>query len=601
MGKATLGGDSEFDFVVCQKCGTGYLSPTPSSEQLQELYGPHNFGSDWFKQRGRGRAFAKLVLAKKAPGKILDVGCGLGFFLDGIQKHSDWKVYGVEIAAKAVDFAREKLGLDVHQGELADVHYPDGYFDYIQLHNVLEHVREPMTLLRECRRILKPDGILDLRVPNGRVDSLDLLKFYRRQGTPPFSKSGHLFFFPKQTLLWMFDEAGLKVERSRTYGIRRGLARMGLWPRFQDWQQHYAQGPNNHLNGGNNGIVLPPDKHRPSAYYTYRMIRMDLRMLPGMREFGLDYELFLRPTEPRSTIGPPGPRNLAQAAQRYTSILELGLQKWRGRFSHNNEQQILSKYIGDLLPQDHDQTVVDIGAGNGVRWSNSYALLLKGWRVLGIEADQQKFSLLRRVYRDSSKAQAVNCRVEPENIVSLLQSLKIGKNFSVLSLDIDGNDYWVLDAILSSFRPSLIVTEINEKIPPPIRYVVKYDPDFALRHHFYGYSIASLADLCARHGYGILELEYNNAFLAPVELGRGRFVDADTAYSEGYRNRPDRKQRFKLNFDMEELLTMTPEEGMAFLRKFYAKEVGNYYLGLDPDAMSEPPALAGGHPQRSPR
>lgn len=296
LGKATLVGDSQFDFVVCPNCGTGYLTPAPSPEQLQALYGPDNFGSDWFKQRGRGKAFAKLVLAKKAPGKFLDVGCGLGFFLEGIQKHSTWDVYGVEIAAKAADFARDKLGLDVHQGELADVRYPDGFFDYIQLHNVLEHVRDPMTLLKECRRILKVDGILNLRVPNGRVDSLDLLKFYQRQGEPPFSKSGHLFFFTKQTLLWMFDEAGLKVERSRTYGIRRGLARLGLWPRLKDWRRHYAQRPNNHQNG-DGVIVLAPDKRRPSAYYTYRMIRMDLRMLPGMREFGLDYELFLTPKQ----------------------------------------------------------------------------------------------------------------------------------------------------------------------------------------------------------------------------------------------------------------------------------------------------------------
>jgi hypothetical protein len=227
--------------------------------------------------------------------------------------------------------------------------------------------------------------------------------------------------------------------------------------------------------------------------------------------------------------------------------------------------------------------VVDIGAGNGVRWSNSYALLLEGWRVIGIEADQQKFSLLTRVYRNSPRAHAAHCRAEPENIVSLFRSLDIEKNFSVLSLDIDGNDYWVLETILSSFRPSLIVTEINEKIPPPIRFVIKYDPDFTLRHHFYGYSIASLADLCARHGYGILELEYNNAFLAPKELGSSRFIDAETAYADGYRNRPDRKQRFQLNFDMEELLSMTPEEGMAFLREFYFKDAGNYCLSLQPD------------------
>src|SRR5687768_2329516 len=102
--------------------------------------------------------------------------------------------------------------------------------------------------------------------------------------------------------------------------------------------------------------------------------------------------------------------NLTKAAQRYGSILELALQKFqfslRGRFSHGNEQQILRKYIRELLPKEHPRTVVDIGAGNGVRWSNSYALLLEGWRVLGIEADQQKFSLLTRVYRNFPKAHA---------------------------------------------------------------------------------------------------------------------------------------------------------------------------------------------------
>ena len=74
--------------------------------------------------------------------------------------------------------------------------------------------------------------------------------------------------------------------------------------------------------------------------------------------------------------------SLTKAAQHYGSIIELTLQKvkysLRGRFSHANEEQILAKYIDELLPKDQPKTVVDIGAGNGVRWSNSYALLLAG-------------------------------------------------------------------------------------------------------------------------------------------------------------------------------------------------------------------------------
>jgi hypothetical protein len=283
--------------------------------------------------------------------------------------------------------------------------------------------------------------------------------------------------------------------------------------------------------------------------------------------------------------------NLTKTAQHYGSIIELALQKvrysLRGRFSHANEQNILAKYVAQLLPPDQPRTVVDIGAGNGVRWSNSYALLLAGWKALGIEADPQKYALLEKVYRKLPNARASNSRAEPANIAALLRDFNIEKNFGVLCLDIDGNDYWVLDAILRRFRPGLVVTEINENIPPPLRFVIKFDPQFQLRYHFYGYSIAALEDLCDQHNYGILELEYNNAFLAPRELGSAQFRDAKTAYREGYLDRPERKERFASNLDMEALHSLSPEEGIRFLHEFYAADVGNYYLTADRESSLE--------------
>ncbi|MEP6819392.1 MAG: hypothetical protein ABJA18_07640 [bacterium] len=283
--------------------------------------------------------------------------------------------------------------------------------------------------------------------------------------------------------------------------------------------------------------------------------------------------------------------NLTKTTQHYGARIELALQKvrysLRGRFSHANEQNILAKYIEQLLPKDRPRTVVDIGAGNGVRWSNSYALLLAGWKALGIEADPQKHALLAKVYSKFPQAQVSNSLADPSNIRSLLKDCDVEENFGVLCLDIDGNDYWVLDAVLSNFRPGLVVTEINENIPPPLRFVVKFDPDFQLRYHFYGYSIAALEDLCDRHDYGILELEYNNAFLAPRELGAGQFRDAKSVYREGYLDRPERKERFASNLDMEALHSLSTEEGIEFLRKFYADDAGNYYLTDDKESLSE--------------
>jgi hypothetical protein len=283
--------------------------------------------------------------------------------------------------------------------------------------------------------------------------------------------------------------------------------------------------------------------------------------------------------------------NLTKAAQHYGSIIELTLQKvrysLRGRFSHANEQQILAKYIEELLPKDQPRTVVDIGAGNGVRWSNSYALLLAGWKALGIEADSQKYTLLSRAYRKFPRARAAHSRADPDNISSLLKDFDIEKSFGVLCLDIDGNDYWVLGAVLSNFRPGLVVTEINENIPPPLRFVVKFDPDFQLRYHFYGYSIAALEDLCEKYDYGILGLEYNNAFLAPREQRGARFRDARSAYREGYLDRQDRKERFASNLDMEILHSLSPAEGIQFLHEFYVDDAGNYFLTADKESLAE--------------
>ena len=251
-------------------------------------------------------------------------------------------------------------------------------------------------------------------------------------------------------------------------------------------------------------------------------------------------------------------------------------------FSHFDEDRILARYISELLPDTNHGTAVDLGAGDGVRWSNTYALFTNGWRGVGVESDSRRFTKLARAYRHYPRVFACRNLVTPHNVVALLQSYEIAKDFEVLSIDVDSNDYWILQATLGVFRPRLIVAEINENIPPPIRFVVKYDPDFQLRHHFYGCSIMALADLCRQHDYAVLELEYNNAFLAPREIVLLEPPDTETIYRNGYLDRPDRKQKFALNFDLDEIHSMSPGDAVKFLTNFYARERGKYFLSLEP-------------------
>jgi len=276
---------------------------------------------------------------------------------------------------------------------------------------------------------------------------------------------------------------------------------------------------------------------------------------------------------------------MAKRAQRYLSRLGLHIERAKQRirrsgFSNFDEERMLEGFVSEFVPDARGRTAVDIGAGDGVRGSNTYALFVKGWRGVGIEGDGRRARRLARAYKNFEGVAARQALVTPSNVTSLLEEQDIPRDFGVLSLDIDSYDYWVLDAVLKSFRPRVVVTEINEKIPPPVRFVVGYDPDFRLQHHFFGYSIASLEDLCARHSYALIALEYNNAFIAPRELAADRALDAATAYRAGYLERPDRRERFPDNHDMEALHSMPPREAVRFLEKFFARHEGKYELAL---------------------
>jgi hypothetical protein len=278
-------------------------------------------------------------------------------------------------------------------------------------------------------------------------------------------------------------------------------------------------------------------------------------------------------------------KGISKTAQQYLGRLGLHLHRAKQRFrqsgfSNFDEERMLERFIVELLPHGHSRTAVDIGAGDGVKSSNTYALFKRGWRGLGVEGDARRARRLARAYKNFPGVAARHALATPSNVVSLLGEHDVPHNFSVLSLDIDSYDYWVLDALLGSFRPYLVVTEINEKIPPPIKFVVKYDPEFRLQHHFFGYSIASLAELCERHGYALIALEYNNAFLAPRELRGVLPLDATQAYREGYLERPDRPERFWRNQDMEALHAMSPAEAIVFIDHFFARHRGKYELNV---------------------
>jgi 2-polyprenyl-3-methyl-5-hydroxy-6-metoxy-1,4-benzoquinol methylase len=111
--------------------------------------------------------FSVMYMPYIPRGRLLEVGCGSGNMLK-IMADLGWQVEGVDFDSEAVKNCRRK-GLNVHVGFLGDLRYPESCFDAITMSHLIEHVHDPLGLLEECCRILKPGGRLALVTPN--IDS----------------------------------------------------------------------------------------------------------------------------------------------------------------------------------------------------------------------------------------------------------------------------------------------------------------------------------------------------------------------------------------------------------------------------------------------
>lgn len=246
------------------------------------------------------------------------------------------------------------------------------------------------------------------------------------------------------------------------------------------------------------------------------------------------------------------------------------------KFSHLDEETVLRRFLHHLGTAE--KCAVDIGASDGVTMSNTLALFRDGWKGLAVEPDGGRFARLAMAHAELDTALA-RAKVTPLNVTHLLRAYDVPEDFTFLSLDIDGYDYFVLEALLDAFRPKLICAEINEKIPPPLEFTIRWDPEFAWAgDHFYGQSIAQLGQLVAASGYDLLELHYNNAFLAPRELGLGPPLTPDEAYQQGYVGQPDRREKFPWNADVDHVLEMDPPEAETFFLAFFERYEGRFEL-----------------------
>lgn len=251
----------------------------------------------------------------------------------------------------------------------------------------------------------------------------------------------------------------------------------------------------------------------------------------------------------------------------------------RRAFSKLGEREVIQGYLEKL--NVNDGFFVDIGAGDGVRRSNVLELALRGWPGLCAEYNEEAFAGLAMLYRDFPGVTLCRGRVTPETVVPMLKAAGTPEAFSFLTLDIDGYDHYVLSALLTKFRPRLMCVEINEKFPPPVKFTVQYSSDYAWGHNFFmGQSLSKMCELTEAHDYVLAEVHYNNAFLMPEDICPVEAKSPEAAFRTGYVDKPDRKARFPWNAEVEDLLTMAPEDVVKRMHEMFKDYEGQYTCSL---------------------
>ncbi len=229
-----LGTPGRHTLAVCEGCGLRCLNPRPAPSEIGQFY-PRSYefyGADrvaplraWQRRAGGderpglvGRTLLGLrqkisfhhIPERDGGGRLLDVGCGSGAFLD-VMKQLGWETHGVEISPEAAATARRKghhiVGTTIDD-ELGE---PQSY-DLVYMWHTLEHTYSPRRALAHVHRVLRPGGRFLVSVPNvGGIQAALFGRFWSALDAPR-----HLYHFDRRTLRRYLEEAGFEVLRIET-------------------------------------------------------------------------------------------------------------------------------------------------------------------------------------------------------------------------------------------------------------------------------------------------------------------------------------------------------------------------------------------------
>ena len=210
------------DVLECDDCGHVYSS-WPGGQDYDGYFGTGPIDAEaaerfWNGQHARMYDdFIRRFLVGRR-GRLLDVGCGLGYFVKRAAAVPGWEAFGYEISPQAVAFARERLGLDtVFCGTVETSHFTPGSFDVITMWDVIEHIPDPDPLLAYLRSLLTADGVLCMHTPNAVVQVPKARLTRRLRGMRPdlhyLEARDHINIYKVSTLRRVLQRNGFRRVR----------------------------------------------------------------------------------------------------------------------------------------------------------------------------------------------------------------------------------------------------------------------------------------------------------------------------------------------------------------------------------------------------
>lgn len=195
-------------------------------------------------------------------------------------------------------------------------------------------------------------------------------------------------------------------------------------------------------------------------------------------------------------------------------------------FSQNGEDGVIAEIFRRIGPTN--RWFVEFGTENGSEGNAVFLADVLGWSGMFIEGSSTHFPSLERRYQNRDGVTTLSAWVTPENVNRLFLEAEVPESFDLLSIDIDGNDYWVWEA-LTVCTPRVVIVEYNGLLSTAACLVQPYEPDGGWDGtEFFGASLGALRSLARKKGYALVhtELSGTNAFFVHESLA-GEFADIE--------------------------------------------------------------------------